>query len=61
MTTVIGWDLGGANLKLARVDDGRVTHAAQIPARSGKMPANSMRRSRTHCASVRKMPRMPSP
>ena len=31
MTTVIGWDLGGANLKLARVDDGRVTHAAQIP------------------------------
>jgi probable H4MPT-linked C1 transfer pathway protein len=31
MTTVIGWDLGGANLKLARVEAGRVVQAAQIP------------------------------
>jgi probable H4MPT-linked C1 transfer pathway protein len=31
MATVIGWDLGGANLKLARIEDGRLTHAAQIP------------------------------
>jgi probable H4MPT-linked C1 transfer pathway protein len=29
--TVIGWDLGGANLKLARIDGGRVAQAAQIP------------------------------
>jgi (4-(4-[2-(gamma-L-glutamylamino)ethyl]phenoxymethyl)furan-2-yl)methanamine synthase len=28
---VIGWDLGGANLKLARVEGGRVTQVAQIP------------------------------
>jgi (4-(4-[2-(gamma-L-glutamylamino)ethyl]phenoxymethyl)furan-2-yl)methanamine synthase len=31
MTTVVGWDLGGANLKLARVEGGRVVQAAQIP------------------------------
>ena len=36
MTTVIGWDLGGANIKLARaegarVGDGRVMRVAQIP------------------------------
>ncbi|MGV1015121.1 MAG: hydantoinase/oxoprolinase family protein, partial [Methyloceanibacter sp.] len=29
--TAIGWDIGGANLKLARAEDGRVTQAAQIP------------------------------
>lgn len=31
MTCVIGWDLGGANLKLARVEGGRALHVAQIP------------------------------
>jgi (4-(4-[2-(gamma-L-glutamylamino)ethyl]phenoxymethyl)furan-2-yl)methanamine synthase len=31
MTTVVGWDLGGANLKLACVEDGRVVRTAQIP------------------------------
>jgi probable H4MPT-linked C1 transfer pathway protein len=31
MTSIIGWDLGGANLKLARVEDGRVVQVAQIP------------------------------
>ena len=31
MTAVFGWDLGGANIKLARVEDGRVTSVAQIP------------------------------
>ncbi|HSD92250.1 MAG TPA: hydantoinase/oxoprolinase family protein [Methyloceanibacter sp.] len=31
MTTVVGWDLGGANLKLACVEDGCVAQAAQIP------------------------------
>jgi probable H4MPT-linked C1 transfer pathway protein len=31
MTSIIGWDLGGANLKLARVEAKRVTDAAQIP------------------------------
>ncbi len=31
MNCMIGWDLGGANLKLARVEDGRVVQAAQIP------------------------------
>ena len=31
MTSIMGWDLGGANLKLARVEGGRVTHVAQIP------------------------------
>jgi (4-(4-[2-(gamma-L-glutamylamino)ethyl]phenoxymethyl)furan-2-yl)methanamine synthase len=31
MTRVFGWDLGGANVKLARVDGGRVVHVAQIP------------------------------
>jgi probable H4MPT-linked C1 transfer pathway protein len=31
MTAVIGWDLGGANLKLARVEEGRVAQAAQVP------------------------------
>ena len=31
MTTIIGWDLGGANLKLARLEGGRITRVAQIP------------------------------
>jgi len=31
MTAVMGWDLGGANLKLARIEGGRLVHAAQIP------------------------------
>lgn len=31
MTRVIGWDLGGANVKVARVEDGFVAHIAQIP------------------------------
>jgi probable H4MPT-linked C1 transfer pathway protein len=31
MIFVIGWDLGGANVKVACVDDGFVTQAAQIP------------------------------
>lgn len=31
MTCLIGWDLGGANLKLARIEEGRPIHAAQIP------------------------------
>jgi probable H4MPT-linked C1 transfer pathway protein len=31
MTCVIGWDLGGANLKLARAEAGRITHVAQVP------------------------------
>src|SRR5262245_28634853 len=31
MTSIVGWDLGGANLKLARVQDGRVVQVAQIP------------------------------
>lgn len=31
MTTVIGWDLGGANLKLARIEDGRLAHVALVP------------------------------
>jgi probable H4MPT-linked C1 transfer pathway protein len=31
MTSVIGWDLGGANLKLAHLADGRLVQAAQIP------------------------------
>src|SRR5262245_52158807 len=31
MTSIMGWDLGGANLKLARVQDGRVLQVAQIP------------------------------
>jgi probable H4MPT-linked C1 transfer pathway protein len=31
MTTVIGWDLGGANIKLACLDAGRVTLVAQVP------------------------------
>ncbi len=30
MPTVMGWDLGGANLKLARIAGGRVEHVAQI-------------------------------
>ncbi|HYH70055.1 MAG TPA: hydantoinase/oxoprolinase family protein, partial [Methyloceanibacter sp.] len=29
--TLMGWDLGGANLKLARVEAGRVVDVAQIP------------------------------
>ncbi len=31
MTSVIGWDLGGANLKLARLQGGRIALVAQIP------------------------------
>jgi probable H4MPT-linked C1 transfer pathway protein len=31
MVAVFGWDLGGANLKLARVESGRVTAVSQIP------------------------------
>jgi (4-(4-[2-(gamma-L-glutamylamino)ethyl]phenoxymethyl)furan-2-yl)methanamine synthase len=31
MTTIVGWDLGGANLKLARIENGRVIQAAQVP------------------------------
>jgi probable H4MPT-linked C1 transfer pathway protein len=31
MTSVVGWDLGGANLKLARLEGGRLSHVAQIP------------------------------
>jgi (4-(4-[2-(gamma-L-glutamylamino)ethyl]phenoxymethyl)furan-2-yl)methanamine synthase len=31
MTTVIGWDLGGANLKLACIENGLVSMVAQIP------------------------------
>lgn len=31
MTATFGWDLGGANLKLAEVEDGRVIAVTQIP------------------------------
>jgi probable H4MPT-linked C1 transfer pathway protein len=31
MTAIIGWDLGGANLKLARLEEGRIADVAQIP------------------------------
>jgi (4-(4-[2-(gamma-L-glutamylamino)ethyl]phenoxymethyl)furan-2-yl)methanamine synthase len=31
MTSVIGWDLGGANVKVALIEHGRVAHVAQIP------------------------------
>ncbi|HSA66110.1 MAG TPA: hydantoinase/oxoprolinase family protein, partial [Methyloceanibacter sp.] len=31
MTRVIGWDLGGANVKVASIEDGRVASVAQIP------------------------------
>jgi probable H4MPT-linked C1 transfer pathway protein len=31
MTSMMGWDLGGANLKLAHVEGGRVVWVAQIP------------------------------
>jgi probable H4MPT-linked C1 transfer pathway protein len=31
MFSVIGWDLGGANLKLARIEDRRAVAVAQIP------------------------------
>jgi probable H4MPT-linked C1 transfer pathway protein len=31
MTSIIGWDIGGANLKLACIDHGRVVQVAQIP------------------------------
>ena len=31
MTTIAGWDLGGANLKLALVENGALVHAALIP------------------------------
>jgi len=33
MPTIIGWDLGGANVKLARVEDGVVIGVVQIPCR----------------------------
>jgi len=31
MVSVVGWDLGGANLKVAHLADGRLVQAAQIP------------------------------
>ena len=31
MTSIIGWDLGGTNLKLARIEAGRVAQVTQIP------------------------------
>jgi probable H4MPT-linked C1 transfer pathway protein len=31
MTRVFGWDLGGANVKLACIEEGRVLHVAQNP------------------------------
>ena len=31
MASVMGWDLGGANLKLARIEAGRAVRVAQIP------------------------------
>ncbi len=31
MATIIGWDIGGAHLKAARVQDGRVTGVVQLP------------------------------
>ena len=31
MSAIAGWDLGGANLKLALMEDARVTRVAQIP------------------------------
>jgi probable H4MPT-linked C1 transfer pathway protein len=31
MTPVFGWDVGGANVKLSRVEEGRVVQVAQIP------------------------------
>ena len=31
MSSIVGWDLGGANLKLARIEGGRLVHVAQIP------------------------------
>lgn len=31
MTVVIGWDIGGAHLKAARAEDGRIVDAAQFP------------------------------
>ena len=31
MTTIVGWDLGGANLKLARIENGRVIQVVQVP------------------------------
>jgi len=31
MSTIIGWDLGGANLKLAVTEDGTLTEACQVP------------------------------
>ena len=31
MASVMGWDLGGANLKLARIEAGRAERVALIP------------------------------
>jgi probable H4MPT-linked C1 transfer pathway protein len=31
MACVIGWDIGGAHLKAARAEDGRITEALQVP------------------------------
>ncbi len=31
MTTIIGWDLGGANLKLARLEGGRISSRGANP------------------------------
>jgi probable H4MPT-linked C1 transfer pathway protein len=31
MTRVTGWDLGGANIKAASAEEGRITHVVQVP------------------------------
>jgi probable H4MPT-linked C1 transfer pathway protein len=31
MTSIVGWDLGGANLKVALLEGGRITQVAQVP------------------------------
>src|SRR5947209_19569296 len=31
MTIVVGWDIGGAHLKAARADNGRIVEAIQLP------------------------------
>ena len=39
MGASFGWDLGGANLKLARIEDGRVAAVSQIPCPAISAPA----------------------
>jgi probable H4MPT-linked C1 transfer pathway protein len=39
MMTIAGWDLGGANIKLALVEGGRVRHVAQLPCPIQQSPA----------------------